>query len=93
MASEVEDFLASLDVPEFGSVVHGSCGDEESVGVERQADDFHFVSLEGVVSLASVGVPDFGGAVEGASDDFVAVRVVEGHGVNHILMFLQREQF
>lgn len=92
MATQVENFLTSLNVPQLGRVIHGARRHQHAVGVEAEADDLHLVALERVVALARVGVPDFGCAVEGARHDFISIRIVEGHGVDHIFVLLQRQQ-
>lgn len=92
MAFQAENFLACLHIPKLRSVVHGARGHEHAVWVEREAHDLHLVTLERMVPLPRVGIPNLRLSVEGASDDFVAVRVIEGHSVDDIGMLIEGEQ-
>ena len=81
--------LAHLNVPELGSAVHGAGGNEESVGVEGDGDNFSLVPVVGGDEFASHAVPDLGSLVEGAGADSVAVGYVEGHAVYGIFVPLE----
>ena len=40
VALKRSDFLASLDIPEFGIVIHGASGDEVALGSELETHNF-----------------------------------------------------
>jgi len=62
------------------------------VGVEGEAHDLHLVAFERVVALASLGIPNLGLLVEGAGHNFISVRIIEGHAVDHVGMLVQTQQ-
>ena len=74
VAFERENFLTSLNVPEFGGLVHGTGGNKHAVRIELKANDLHVVTAERVVLSASIRVPDLGFAIEGPSYNLVTKR-------------------
>lgn len=44
MALESDYFLSCFDIPEFGVVVHGTCGDEISLRRELKAHNFELMT-------------------------------------------------
>lgn len=93
MPSEIEYLLSSLYIPELGSVVHRASRNEQSVGIKGETDDLHLVALQSVVALASLRVPDLGCAVKGPSHYLISIRIIEGHCIDHIFVFLEGEEF
>lgn len=43
--------------------------------------------------LSVVGIPNFRCPIEGTGHNEVSKGIIEGHGVDHIFMLLQRKQF
>ena len=64
MPRQIEYLLPRLHIPQLGGVVHGARGDQQTVGVEREAHDLHLVALQCVVTLSCCGVPDLCCAVK-----------------------------
>ena len=69
--------------------------------VEREANNFHLVPLQSVVSLPSICVPNLGLSIEGTRDNFISkrmlfilseyylpVRIVKSHRIHDIGVFI-----
>ena len=50
------------------------------------------MTLERMVPLPCIRIPDFSLAIEGARHDFVTVGVVEGHRIDDISVFIERQE-
>ena len=77
VATQVENFVTGLYIPQFCCIIHRTSRYEHAMGVKGEADNFHFVAFQGVVALACICVPNLRFLVERACDDFVSRKVSE----------------
>ena len=57
--------------------------------IEAKTDDFHIMSLKGMHHLSIVSVPYLSCFIEGACHNQISEWVVEGHGIDNILVFFE----
>lgn len=86
MSIQTEKLFSLLDVPQFGSMVHWAGGDQKTMRIEAQTDNFHFMTFQRVPHWTIIRVPNFGCPIEWARDYEVAKRIVERHGVNDVFV-------
>jgi hypothetical protein len=72
MAFQSGVFLAGLQVPQLGSLVHWPSGAETLVGVEGNGDHFILMASKSVEEFSRICVPQLGSSIEAAGYNLIS---------------------
>lgn len=86
MTFESDILLASLNIPQLGSIIHRSSGKKSSMGIEGQAHNLLLMPDQSIHAHSGLGIPDFGGFIKRSSSNAVSEWIIEAQTVDNVLM-------